>query len=66
MLADIRGAIKNDKKAYLFMDNANYHKNLEVKEEMRKLNIEPVLNVAYRFEYNPCERMWSKFKHNYR
>ena len=53
MIADIRGTIKNDKKAYLFMDNAGYHKNLEVKEEMRKLNIEPVLNVAYRFEYNP-------------
>ena len=33
---------------------------------MKENNIHSILNVAYRFEYNPCERMWSLIKHNYR
>ena len=49
MLADIRGAVKDEEVVYLFLDNASYHKNSEVKEEMKKLNIEPILNVAYHF-----------------
>ena len=48
MLADIRGAVK-DEVIYLFLDNASYHRNSEVKEEMKKLNIEPIPNVAYHF-----------------
>ena len=66
MLADIRGAVKDDDVIYLFLDNASYHKNIEVKEEMQKLNIEPILNVAYHFKYNPCERLWGQYKQHYR
>ena len=41
------------------MDRASYHRNADVKKEMERLNIEPVMNVAYSFKYNPCERLWS-------
>jgi hypothetical protein len=33
---------------------------------MKKLNIEPVYNVAYRFEFNPCERNFAMIKNHYR
>ena len=33
---------------------------------MKRLNIEPVFNVAYKFMWNPCERLWSQYKHHYR
>lgn len=59
MLADIRGAIKDNDAIYLFLDNATYHLSSEVKEVMENLNIKPIYNVAYSFKYNPCERMWA-------
>ena len=59
MLDCISGAIKGDERIYLFLDGASFHRNEEVKKHMTKLNIEPVFNVGYRFEYNPCERLWS-------
>jgi hypothetical protein len=58
MVREIRGAVNDDDVIYLFMDGAGYHKHTEVKDEMKKLNIETVMNVAYRFKYNPCERLW--------
>ena len=42
--------------------DASYHRTNEVKEEMQKLNIEPVMNVAYMFKYNPLERLWGQYK----
>ena len=48
------------------MDRASYHRNPDVKDEMKKLNIEPIYNVAYSFKYNPCERLWSNFKEKFR
>ena len=57
-MTDIRDAVKDDKKVYLFMDGAKFHTSEETKQEMEALNIEPVINVAYRFEYNPLERLW--------
>ena len=65
MLDNISGATGNEK-VYLFMDNAGYHKSLEVVKHMKKLNIEHVLNVAYRFEFNPIERLWAQYKQHYR
>ena len=41
MLDNISGAV-DDKKVYLFMDNAGYHRNEDVVKHMKKLNIEPV------------------------
>jgi transposase len=58
MLDNISGAVE-DEKIYLFMDNASFHKNELVRNHMKQLNIEPVFNVGYRFEFNPCERLWS-------
>ena len=58
MLDNISGAVKEEK-VYLFADNATFHKNDLVRKHMKELNIEPVFNVAYRFEFNPCERLWS-------
>ena len=57
MLDNISGATKNEK-IYLFMDNASFHRNEEVVKHMKKLNIEPIYNVAYRFQFNPCERLF--------
>ena len=33
---------------------------------MEELNIEPVFNVAYRFEFNPCERLFAFYKGYFR
>ena len=59
MLEHIAGGFKGNEKIYLFMDGAVYHKTDNVKTKMKELNIEPIINVGYRFEYNPCERYWS-------
>ena len=49
------------------MDQAGYHKEREIVQPCMKENeLECIFNVAYRFQYNPCERMWSLIKHNYR
>ena len=34
--------------------------------EMKKLNIKPLLNTQYRYEFNPVERLWSMYKANFR
>ena len=54
-----------DEKVYLFLDGASHHKG-EMKGEMAKLNIEPVYSVAYRFEFNPLERLWGQYKQVFR
>jgi len=41
MLDNISGAV-GDEKIYLFMDNANYHRNEDVVKHMKKLNIHAV------------------------
>jgi hypothetical protein len=48
------------------MDNANYHRNEDVVKHMKKLNIEAVFNVSYRFEFNAIERLWAMYKQHYR
>ena len=59
MLDNISGAVKGTDPIYLFLDGASIHRNPEVKKRMKDLNIQPVENVGYRYEYNPCERLWS-------
>ena len=66
MINSIRDGAKSEEKLYLFMDGAGFHKNDEVKKQMTKLNIEPIMNVGYRFQYNPCERLWGQYKMHYR
>ena len=66
MLESIRDAAKDDKPIYLFLDNATFHKSQEVKDKMKELKIIPVWNVAYKFKYNPCERLFSQYKQVYR
>ena len=58
MLDNISGAVGHEK-IYLFLDGASIHKHDQVKSKMKELNIEPVWNVGYRYEYNPVERLWS-------
>lgn len=48
MLECISDAVK-DERIYLFLDDASFHKNPDVKKRMEELNIEPVYNVGYRF-----------------
>ena len=48
MLDNISGAVKKER-IYLFMDNASFHKNEQVRQHMELLNIEPIFNVAYQF-----------------
>ena len=33
---------------------------------MKELNIEPIMNVAYSFKYNPCERYYAQIKMHFR
>ena len=65
MLDSISAAV-GDERVYLLQDQAGFHRNLEVRRHSDKLNIEPIWNVAYRFEFNPCERLWSQYKQHYR
>ena len=65
MLDNISGAVK-DERIYLFLDGASFHRNDDVKKHMKKLNIEPVYNVGYRYDFNPCERLWAMYKQHYR
>jgi len=62
MLENISGAVGKDEKIYLFMDNASYHRNEDVRLRMTELNIEPVYNVSYRYEFNSIERLWAMYK----
>ena len=57
MLDNISAAVGKER-VYLFQDQAGFHRNLEVRKHSEKLNIEPIWNVAYRFEFNPVERLW--------
>ena len=57
MVDEISGALNNEK-AYLFMDNAGYHKNEEVIKKLKLENIEAVFNVGYQFDFNPIEKVW--------
>ena len=66
MLENISGAVGKDEKIYLFMDNASYHRNEDVRLRMTELNIEPVYNVSYRYEFNSIERLWAMYKQHFR
>ena len=50
------------KGCYLYMDNLQVHKTAEVREEMERMNIEPIFSPAYSPDYNPIEYMFSKLK----
>jgi hypothetical protein len=65
MLDNISGAVK-DEKIYIFQDGAGFHRSPEVKTRMKELNMEAVQNVGYRFQYNPCERLWGQYKMYFR
>lgn len=49
-LKEIRAAIGNDDKVYLFLDNSGVHRCCT--EQMKKYNIEPVWNVPYKYIFN--------------
>ena len=66
MLDNISGAIPGDEKVYLFLDNASFHRSKETAAHMKRLNIEPVFNVAYHFTYNACERLFGQYKQYFR
>ena len=59
MLESIRGAVKDDKPIYLMRDNASFHKGDDIDQKMKELKIIAVPNVKYRFEFNPCERLFA-------
>ena len=63
MLESIRGAVKDDRTIYLMRDNCGIHKGVDdVDIKMEELNIVPIKNVSYRFEFNPCERLFALWK----
>ena len=52
MLESIRGATKDNRTIYLMRDNASIHSGVnDVDVKMQELNIVPIKNVAYRFEF---------------
>ena len=60
MLESIRGAANDDRTIYLMRDNCKIHYGEDdVDIKMEELNIVPIKNVAYRFEFNPCERLFA-------
>ena len=55
----------NDDKIYLFLDNSGVHRCCI--DVMDTLNIEPVWNVPYRYEFNEaCEKYWAQLKQKWR
>ena len=57
-LREVRASAGNDDKLYLFLDNSGVHRCCT--EEMARLNIEPVWNVPYKYEFNEaCEKFWA-------
>ena len=63
-LRDLRAQVEGNEKIYLFLDNSKVH---PVYDEMEKLNIVPVWNVPYRFEFNAAvERYWAQVKQQFR
>ena len=46
MLSAIRDAVKDDSTVYLFLDRASFHRNPDVKDVMKDLDIKPVFNVC--------------------
>ena len=60
MLESIRGAANDDRPIYLMRDNLWIHSGVDdVDIKMEELNIIPIRNVSYRFEFNPCERLFA-------
>ena len=67
MLESIRDAANDDRTIYLMRDRCWIHYGLEdVDIKMQELNIVPIMNVSYRFEFNPCERLFAMWKQKYR
>ena len=48
------------------MDNLTVHKTVKVRAKMSELKIEPLYNVPYQPDYNPCEACNSKIKNYYK
>ena len=44
-------SINEDKKLHCFLDNLKVHKGPEVIEEFERLNIVPIWNVPYRYDF---------------
>ena len=61
-LREVRASIGNDEeKVYLFLDNSGVHRACS--EVIESLNIEPLWNVPYRYEFNEaCEKYWAQLK----
>ena len=59
-LRDLRAQVDGEETIYLFLDNSKVH---PAYDEMKKLNIIPVWNTPYRFEFNAAvERFWAQIK----
>lgn len=57
----------NGEKVYLFLDNCRVHHGKDVKPVWAELNITPVWNVPYRYQFNDaCEKYWSQIKSTFR
>ena len=51
----------------MFLDNCRVHHSKVVSNIWDELNIEPVWNVPYRFEFNDaCEKYWAMLKTTFR
>ena len=59
-------AINDDKRIHCFLDNLSAHKTIEVLEEYIKLNINPIWNVPYRYDFLPIELVFSQVKRIYK
>ena len=54
------------RKCYMFFDNLSVHRSKKTIENMRKLNIVPIFNVAYAPQYNPAELCYAFVKREYK
>ena len=54
-LRDLRAQVGGDDTIYLFMDNSKVH---PVYGQMEKLDIIPIWNVPYRFDFNAAVELY--------
>ena len=60
-------AAVDGEKVYLFLDNCRVHHGKLVKPIWAELNIVPVWNTPYRFQFNEaCEKYWAQLKAYFR
>ena len=65
-LTRLRSSQGSNQRFSLFMDNLSVHKTKDVKKAMETLRIDPIYNVPYAPDFQPCEHCFSVLKNSFK